>query len=101
MNTAKVSYDTNISHVTQCRPPSKIGCVVEPPKPEVTQCRPPSKIGCIASAPVVQGEAVRAVTTQRAVEVPPCGEYFYSETGTPDIGLAITMIFAGILGSCR
>jgi hypothetical protein len=84
--------------VTGCRPPSKIGCVIEP---VVTQCRPPSKIGCVASAPSVQGEAVKPVISQQVADVPPCGESYYSETGAPDIGLAITMFIAGILGSCR
>jgi hypothetical protein len=84
--------------VTQCRPPSKIGCVIEP---VVTQCRPPSKIGCVASQPVVQGEAVKPTATIAQ----PCGGNTYSHITTyaesPDIGMVITVIVAGIFGNCR
>lgn len=76
----------------------------EPLKPVVTQCRPPSKIGCVFNAPtkpVVPGEPVKLIVTQPAASLPACGEIYYSETASPDIGLIFTMIVAGILGNCR
>lgn len=76
----------------------------EPVKPIVVQCRPPSKIGCVInspSMPVVQGEPVKLVVNQPVTERPVCGEIYYNESATPDIGLIFTMIVAGILGNCR
>lgn len=106
MNTAKnAPQPINVTHVgmIQINQPMIAGKPVvqgEPVKPIVIQCRPPSKIGCvIAGAPAPQGEAVKSITQPARQE--PCGEIYTAESGAPDISLMFAVLIAGIFGNCR